>query len=222
MSEDKVIVELNNVYLRSSRGYEVFRDLNFKLLAGHSAIIHGTAGSGKSSFIEMLIGRQFSESGSVEVFGNLITSCKKGFIKKNRRKIGGVGGIFSLVPSYTVADNISLPLILSGARRKSRNDRLSEILTEFSLLKQAKEFPANLTRVENMLVQFARASIAHQPLLIIDEPLAGFDQKTYQRLYDYMFKLAVSGLSLIIVSSEELENKLPNCQSYRINDGALE
>jgi ABC-type ATPase involved in cell division len=221
MSEEKIIVELNNVFLRSSRGYEVFRDLNFKLLAGHSAIIQGTAGSGKSSFIEMLIGRQFCESGSVEVFGNLITARKKGSIKRNRRKIGGVGGIFSLVPSYTVTDNISLPLILSGAKSKYRSERISELLTEFSLLKQAKEYPANLTRVENMLVQFARASIAHQPLLIIDEPMAGFDQNTYSRIYDYMFKLAVSGLSLIIVSSEEIENKLPNCQSYRIDNGTL-
>lgn len=221
MSEDRIIVELNNVFLKSSRGYEVFRDLNFKLVAGHSAIIHGTAGSGKSSFIEMLIGRQFTESGSVEVFGNLMTPRKRRLIRQNRRKIGGVGGIFSLVPSYTVAENISLPLVLSGARRKNRNERLAEILTEFSLLKQAKELPANLTRVENMLVQFARAAIAHQPLLIIDEPLAGFDQNTYNKLYNYMFKLAVSGLSLIIVSSEELENKLPNCKSYRISNGAL-
>lgn len=221
MSDEKIIVELNNVFLKSSRGYEVFRDLNFKLIAGHSAIIHGTAGSGKSSFIEMIIGKQFAESGSVEVFGNLIKPRKKNLIKKNRRKIGGVGGIFSLVPSYTVAENIAFPLILSGARRKYRNERLSEILTEFSLLKQAKELPANLTRVENMLVQFARASVAHQPLLIIDEPLAGLDQKTYQKLYDYMFKLAVSGLSLIIVSSEELENSLPNCRSYQISDGVL-
>jgi len=221
MADEKIIVELNNVFLRSSRGYEVFRNLNFKLLAGHSAIIHGTAGSGKSSFIEMIIGRQFAESGSVEVFGNLIKPRKKGVIRKNRRKIGGVGGIFSLVPSYTVAENISFPLILSGAGRKYRNERLSEILTEFSLLKQAKEFPSNLTRVENMLVQFARASIAHQPLLIIDEPLAGLDQETYRKVYEYMFKLAVSGLTLIIVSSEKLENRLPNCRSYQITEGAI-
>lgn len=218
---DKIIVELNNVYLKSSRGEEVFTDLNFRLQAGRSAIITGPAGSGKSSFAELLIGRQFAYQGSVEIFGELIRKGKNRTIRKIRQKIGGVGGIFSLIPSCTVAENITFPLILSGQSKKVQKERLMKMLTDFSLLKQAGESPQNLTRVENMLVQFARATVANQPLVIIDEPLAGWDKKTYQRIYDFMIRMSVSGQSMVILSGEPLPEGLPNSDNYTIQNGGL-
>ncbi|MFQ5453635.1 MAG: ATP-binding cassette domain-containing protein [Candidatus Zixiibacteriota bacterium] len=218
---DNIIVELNNVCLKSDRGGEVFRDLNLKLEAGHSAIITGSAGSGKSLLLELLLGRRFPESGSVKVFGKTILPQKKRMIKHIRRKIGGVGGIFGLMPSYNVAENILFPLVITSERKKVCKERLLKMLTEFSLLKQRGEYPANLTRVEYTLVLFARASIANQPLIIIDEPLAGLDLKTYQRIYDYMVKLSLSGRSLIILSSEILSKSIPNSDNYLIMNGAL-
>lgn len=218
---DKTIVELTNVYLKTDRGHEVFKDFNLKLLSGESAIIYGPAGSGKSTLIELLIGKRFADSGSVELFGSMLKPRQKKLIKSVRRKIGGIGGLFSLIPRYNVAENITFPLVLSGEKKKVQKDRLMKMLTEFSLLKQATVYPNKLTRVENTLVQFARANVAHQPLVLIDEPLAGLDTKTYERIYDYMSKLAISGLSLLIVSSEELKSNLPNTSSYHIVNGGL-
>lgn len=218
---DKKVVELTNVYLKADRGSEVFRDLNLTVMAGESAIIYGAAGSGKSTLIELLIGKRFADSGSVEVFEQLVRPRKKRLIKTIRKKIGGIGGLFSLIPNYTVSQNITFPLILAGERKKYCKERLMKMLTEFSLLKQASEYPNKLTRVENMLVQFARANVAHQPLILIDEPLAGLDEKTYDRVYEYMKQLAISGLSMIIVSSHELKSDLPNTKSFRLINGVL-
>ncbi|NOY88554.1 MAG: ATP-binding cassette domain-containing protein [FCB group bacterium] len=215
------IIELNNLYLKSDRGEVVFKDLNFKLTAGQSAVIVGAAGSGKSLLVELLIGRRYPKSGSIELFGEIIKPGKKRLIKQMRRKIGGVGGLFKLVPSYSVAENILYPLVLAAERKKVRKEQLFKMLTEFSLLKQAGELPHNLTRVENTLVQLARATIANQPLIIIDELLAGLDQKTYQRIYDYLVKLSLSGRSMVILSSEKLTKELPNTDNYTIMNGAL-
>jgi len=215
------IIELNNLYLKSDRGEVIFKDLNFKLTAGQSAVIVGAAGSGKSLLVELLIGRRYPESGSVELFGEVIKPCRKKMIKRIRRKIGGVGGLFKLVPSYNVAENILYPLILTAERKKVRKEQLLKMLTEFSLLKQTGELPHNLTRVENTLVQLARATIANQPLIIIDELLAGLDQKTYQRIYDYLVKLSLSGRSMVILSSEKLTKEVPNTSNYTIMNGAL-
>jgi ABC-type ATPase involved in cell division len=216
-----VLVELNNVYLKSDRGGQVFRDLSFTLEVGRSAVITGAAGSGKTSLAELLVGLRPVQSGSVEVMGQTIKAKKVRTIKQVRRKIGGVGGIFGLMPSLTVAENITFPLILAGERRRIRRERLLKMLTEFSLLKQAGEYPPSLTRVENTLVQFARASIAHQPLMLIDEPLAGLDRKTYQRIFEYLVSVSLSGRSMIILSSEILSRELPNTDYYQIVDGAL-
>lgn len=219
---DRFVVELTNVYTKSSRGQVIFKDLNLTLQAGRSALIVGTAGSGKSTLLELLIGRQFAETGSVEVFGELVRPRKQRLIRKLRKRIGGVGGIFSLIPSYTVSENIMFPLIINGERKKVCKDRLLAMLTEFSLLKLANEYPDNLTRVENYLVQFARAAVAHQPLILVDEPLAGLDHKTYQRLYAYLTKLAMSGLSMIMVTSEDLQTDLPNTDRFLLRNGVLE
>jgi len=125
------------------------------------------------------------------------------------------------MPSLTVAENITFPLVLSGERRKVQRERLLKMLTEFSLLKQAGEYPRSLTRVENTLVQLARASVAHQPLILIDEPLAGLDRKTYQRIFEYLISVSLSGRSMIILSSDTLPQQLPNADYYQIVDGAL-
>lgn len=220
MAQD-ILVELNNVYLKSDRGGQVFRDLSFTLEAGRSAVITGAAGSGKTSLAELLVGLRPVQSGSVEVMGQTIKAKKVRTIKQVRRKIGGVGGIFGLMPSLTVAENITFPLVLAGERRRVRRERLLKMLTEFSLLKQAGEYPHSLTRVENTLVQFARASIAHQPLMLIDEPLAGLDRKTYQWIFEFLISVSLSGRSMIILSSEILSRELPNTDYYQIIDGAL-
>jgi ABC-type ATPase involved in cell division len=220
--EDRTVVELTSVYLKSDRGFEVFQDLEFKLQAERSAIITGAAGSGKSLLVELLIGRRFADSGSVRVLGEThVRPGRKRVIKGIRRQIGGVGGIFGLVPSYTVSENITFPLVLGAVRKKVRKERLLKMLTEFSLLKQAGTLPHQLTRVEHTLVQLARATVANQPLIIIDEPLAGLDQKTYERIYDYMVKLALSGRSMIILSGETLPTDFPNTDRYQIMNGAL-
>lgn len=218
---EATIVELHNVHQKSDRGEQVFSDLTFRLEAGRSAVITGPAGAGKTTLAEILVGLRSVSSGSVEVLGHSVRKGRGGVMRRIRRKIGGVGGIFELVPSLTVAENIVLPLIISGERSKVRRERLLKMLTEFSLLKLAGAYPGNLTRVESTLVQFARASIAHQPLMLIDEPLAGLDPKTYERILTYLVSVSVSGRSMIILSSDRPSQQLPNTDNYQIVNGGL-
>jgi putative ABC transport system ATP-binding protein len=214
-----MLVELTGIQLQSDRREPIFSDLNFQLKAGNSAIIVGEAGSGKTSLIELLIGKRWANGGFVEVLGQVLKRGKVSVVRKVRRGIGGVGGIFGLIPTLTVADNILLPLILIGSPRKTRRDRLLRVLSEFSLLKQANAYPQSLTRVERTLAEFARASIAHQPLMLIDEPLAGLDRKTYGRILDFLKAASLSGRSMIIVTAEGLSEPLPNTTTYQISSG---
>lgn len=215
------VVELNNVFVRSDRSGHIFRDLNLTVQAEESVVITGAAGSGKTSLADLLLGRRFAESGSVEVFGRQIAPGKKRVIRRARQRIGGVGGPFALVPALTVAENITLPLVIAGNRRRILRERLLNVLTEFSLLNQAAEYPDRLTRVEHTLVQFARASVANQPLLIIDEPAAGLDRKTLRRVFEYLVKIALSGRSMIILTASELPRELPNTRQFEIANGTL-
>lgn len=215
------IVEIHNVFLKSDRSTQIFKNLNFKLTSGRSAIIQGSAGSGKSSLVELLIGLRRADSGSVVVLGESISGWGSHKINRLRRKIGGVGGLFELIPTYTVAENITFPLILTGERSKARKEKLLKMLSEFSLIKQAGEYPRKLTRVERTLVQFARASIGNQPLMIIDEPSAGLDSRTYDRIHQYLVKSSYSGRSMIVLTSETGGEIIPNTDYYQLKSGEL-
>lgn len=219
--DKKYAVNIENVYLKSDRGKSLFEDITFRLESGKTAIISGSAGSGKSLFAQLLIGERFSDSGSVTVLGKILKKNRKKDLKKVRQQVGGVGGMFALIPHYTVSENIMFPLILNGERKSTRKEKLLKVLTEFSLLKQAGEYPDSLTRVENMLVQFARASIASQPLLIIDEPAAGLDANTSRRIFEFLKKAAISGRSTVILSSERPQHEIPGSSFYRLENGQI-
>ncbi len=217
----QLVVSLDNVYITSGAGVPVFQNLCFALEAGKNAFIVGGAGSGKTSLVELITGLRFAESGSVEVFGENLRLRPRA-INRVRRKIGGVGGLFDLMPSMTVAENIVFPLILTGAPKARRQERLLKMLSEFSLMKKASEYMDSLTRVERTLVLFARATIANQPLVILDEPAAGLDQATSARIFEYLVKVSLSGRSLIILNSDAQTHELPNSSYYEISNGALQ
>jgi ABC-type ATPase involved in cell division len=215
------VVQLTDVCLKGASGGTVFSDLSLTVTTGRSAVISGPAGSGKTTLISLLIGIRFPESGSVRLFGQELRPRRRRAIRRCRSRIGGVGGPFRLLPLLTVAENITMPLVIAGARKKIQRERLRRALTEFSLLKQAGLYPAQLTRVEDTLVQLARASVANQPLLVIDEPLAGFDLKTYRRVLEYLRKVALSGRSMVIVTSEAPAPDIPETDYHEIVNGAL-
>lgn len=215
------VVELTNVGLRSDRGETVFQNLNLSIAAGRSAVVTGPAGSGKTTLAELLIGLRFADSGSVEVFGELIKPRRRRAIRRIRRRIGGVGGPFGLLPLLTVAENITLPLVIGAVRKGTQREKLRKALTEFSLLKQAGHYPPKLTRVENTMAQMARASVASQPLMIIDEPLAGLDTRTYRRVMEYLTRVALSGRSMVILTSDIPPREFPETDYYEIVNGTL-
>lgn len=216
------IVELAEIQMRTDRGGYVFRNLNLTLAAGDSIIVSGSSGSGKTMLIKLLLGAAFPESGTVRLFGQEIRKGRRRRINRVRKRIGGVGGTFGLMPSLTVSENITYPLVLTGTPRRVVKERLLRMLSEFSLLKLANQYPHHLTRVENYLAQFARAAIANQPLLLIDEPAAGLDPENHARVMDFLVKVSLSGRSMIIVVSEPPEEKIPHTTLFHLVNGVLE
>jgi putative ABC transport system ATP-binding protein len=215
------LVELINVNLKSDRGGWVFRDLSLTVSSGQSVVIVGGSGSGKTMLVELLMGVRFADSGIVRVFGEDIKPRRKRMIRQIRRRIGGVGGIFGLIPRMTVAENLSLPLVLAAERQKTQRERTVRLLSEFSLLKLADKYPDHLTRVESYLAQFARAAVANQPLMIIDEPSAGLDAQNLERVMDFLVQVALSGRSMILLMSHEPVGRIPNTSTYRLSGGVL-
>nr|MBN2277505.1 ATP-binding cassette domain-containing protein [candidate division Zixibacteria bacterium] len=221
MNDNSSIVELVDVSLANPGGREIFSEMNFTLTAGETAVIVGQTGSGKTSLVEMLIGYKRPDSGIVRVFGRNINLSSEGQIGLIRKKIGGVGGIFRTVDHLSVYENCLLPLLLNGEKTSVSRPKVMQILTQFNLLNKKGENAGNLSRGERVLLMLGRALAANQPLLLIDEPLAGLVESTSSMVLKRIQRLAVSGHSLIILTTGQTGLAISGSREYHISDGKL-
>lgn len=216
------LVDLQHLKVKNPRGDFVFTDLCLTIEAGKSVVIMGPAGSGKTMIAQLLAGLVRPTEGEMELFGEPVLKRSQRQWRRLRRKIGGVGGPWGLISSLSVTENVLLPMVVMGERPQIQKERLWKLLGEFGLTKVATHHPANLTRVENMLCQIARASIAGQPLIVLDEPSSGLDSLTYLQVSEFMVKATVSGQSLLLLSSDQPPREIPGSRQLRIVNGHLE
>jgi ABC-type ATPase involved in cell division len=221
ISKEK-IVELAAVTLSNEAGLRIFDSLNLILCSGETALIIGPTGSGKTSLMELLIGTRKPDSGEIILFGKTLNLKNESQINEIRRRIGGVGGIFDLVPGLTVADNLIYPLSIRGDALSVQRAKLKQILTQFNLLSKKREQISNLTRAEKLLVMLGRAVIADQPLLLIDEPLDRLEAAAANEILGILKRLSVAGHAMIIFTTSRGAFDFPGVMSFHIKDGRLQ
>lgn len=221
MNTDNLIIELQNVSYTNSSGRMVFDNMNFSLKQGETALITGSVGKGKTSLIEILVGLRKPSAGLVYVFGKKVGKKDQGTIKENRKKIGGVGGIFRPISYQSVFENMKYPLLLKGDSDKEQKLRTIKSLTLYNLLGKKNKKVSELSRGEKMLLMFARATVADQPLLLIDEPIAGMDPETSASIADMLARLSVAGHSMIILTSGQGGLDIPGATYYTIMNGQI-
>ena len=222
MNNRETIVELVDITLTGNSGETVFDGLNFGLLSGQSALIVGPTGSGKTSLAEIMVGARRVDAGTVLVFDTMLNPNRVTALAEIRRRIGGVGGIFDLISYQTVSENLTHPLVIRGGRAAARRATVEKIMGDYGISSHRREMAYNLPRGERVLVMLARAVIANQPLVILDEPLAGLDAERAGQVHDRLQRLALAGHSLVILTSGGYEFDLPETNTYHIVNGRLE
>lgn len=222
MNSRNKILELISVTAPNRAGINVFRNLDFTLCGGETAIIIGPTAAGKTTLAELIMGTMRPESGIIAVFGNRIDSINEKRMAEIRRKIGGVGGIFDIIPNLTLSENILYPLILRGEPPKVQKVKLALILAQFNLLSHKRDKALKLTREEKIMAMFARAVIADQPFLIIDEPLDRLDDQISQNIISLLKRLSVAGHTLLILTNGLIDIEISGAKRYQIKDGRLQ
>jgi len=221
LNRSNYIVELIDVTLTNDSGKIIFENMNFNLKAGETAIITGRTGSGKSSLVELLIGNKKPNRGVVKVFGIGVESAGDSKISSIRKKIGGVGGIFSIINNLTVFENCVMPLMLNGERSSIARPKVMQILTQLNLLGKKGVQAGKLSKGEKVLLMLGRSLAAKHPLMLIDEPLAGMVESASSMVLKRLQRLAAAGHSLIILTTGQTGLKIPDAVEYQIADGKL-
>lgn len=229
---------LNVENLTKSYGQEphrvfVLRDVGFTLAAGKSLAICGGSGAGKSTLLSLIGGLSHPDSGRVLLDGhNLFSLTEKEEAKFRRTVLGFVFQSHHLLLDFTVIENVMMPLIIAGVKRKLALDAAKTLLAKVGLAAMTERNPRELSGGEQQRAALARAIIHKPKLILADEPTGNLDEANASLVFDLLCALNRDlGASLIVVTHNgEFAKKLNTIltlqsglvQSVKENRGSIE
>ena len=200
-----MVLKLNSIQksFRTNEGeVPVLSDISLSLLAGETLALRGESGSGKSTLLHIAGALELPDGGSVEIAGkNLSEMNDAERAAVRRRDVAIIFQQFNLIPSLTVASNITFQANLSGPVDKTK---IEKIVSALGLMDQMKKYPEALSGGQQQRVAIARALVAEPKLLLADEPTGNLDEKTAQAVLEQMLKLvAETDTALMVVTHSQ-------------------
>lgn len=170
---------------------------------GEMLAVMGPSGCGKSTLLHMLGGLDTPTSGEVTVLGQRIDQLNETRRARLRRgEIGFVFQFFNLVADLTVADNVELPMLLTGASSAEAGARRDELLTALGVADQAKSPPRELSGGQQQRVAIARALVNRPSLLLADEPTGNLDSAAAGEVLALLRQQAGDERSIVMVTHD--------------------
>ncbi|MBF0481051.1 MAG: ABC transporter ATP-binding protein [Desulfovibrionaceae bacterium] len=185
------VADLIKTYVSGEETISVLKGINLKIFAGEMVAIMGPSGSGKSTLLFILGIFLAPTSGVYKVCGvdvfNLSRPQQAAF---RRERMGFVFQSCDLLENSTVYENLELPLIYAGVRRRERPHRIKEALQRVSLEHRIQQPSNRLSGGERQRVAIARALVNQPEFILADEPTGQLDRENSQRVMDYFAKIA--------------------------------
>ncbi|MBV1895418.1 MAG: ATP-binding cassette domain-containing protein [Rhodobacteraceae bacterium] len=195
------MIELENVAYNYGGG-ELLSDLSLKLSAGSFHFLTGPSGSGKTTFMKLCYGALLPTSGSVRVFDEDLRKLDRDQMAMLRRRVGVVHQDCRFLDHLPVADNIALPMTVSGRDPAQESENLNELLNWVGLAERADALPPELSGGERQRAALARAVIMSPDVILADEPTGNVDWEMSQRLLQLLIELNKMGKTVMIASHD--------------------
>lgn len=218
-----IVDNIEKVYEGGRGGVSALRGVSFEAAAGDFIALMGPSGCGKSSLLHILGGMDRPTRGRVllgDVALDSLTEEKLAHLR--RKRIGFVFQFFNLLPTLTVAENVSLPLMLDGAGERLSRDRTKRLLERVGLSARANHYPAELSGGEMQRAAVARAIIAEPQLILADEPTGNLDTGNGEQVMRLLAELnRETGVTIILATHSE-EAALHTRRVIHMRDGLIE
>lgn len=179
------------------------KDIDLTIERGEYLSIMGPSGSGKSTLLNLIALLDRPSTGDYLLDGEDITDFDDDNLARVRREnFGFVFQFFHLIPRLTAAENIEIPLILSGLEPKLRRQKVDESLASFGLTDRGDHRPDQLSGGQRQRVAIARATIMQPAVILADEPTGNLDQATGRQVIKLLEKLNLAGITLVLVTHD--------------------
>lgn len=219
-----MILNLQNIfkdYRQDKMTVPVLKDVCLQAEAGEYIAIMGPSGSGKTTLMNIIGCLDRPTAGTYMLNGKDVLKLNDRELSVQRlNRIGFVFQNFQLLPGESALDNVSLPLIYAGVRKKERKERAMAALKRVGLEDRATFRPAQLSGGQKQRVAIARAMVNHPDLLLADEPTGALDQKSGRQIMDLFADLNTEGVTVIVITHD---GNVAACAKRRLHiiDGVI-
>jgi len=196
------LIRFKNVGMAYLAGEEVLSDIDLDLDQGSLHFLTGPSGAGKSSFLKLLYLAHLPSRGELVFFGQEISAASRQSLIKLRRKVGIVFQEFRLLDHLTALENVAMPLMIAGGRRKTILENARELLTWVGLEERMDAYPPTLSGGEKQRVAIARAVITKPDLLLADEPTGNVDPEMGKKIMGLFMELNRMGTTTVIATHD--------------------
>ena len=198
-----VLKKLNKVYGEDESATVALRDVDLVIEKGKFTAIVGKSGSGKTTLMNMVGALDKPTSGSLTIDEVEITNLTEDLLASYRNKtIGFVFQSFYLEPTFTVLENVAMPLTIAGVDRIERETKAKEILIKLGLEDKIYKKASDLSSGQKQRVCIARALINDPEIILADEPTGNLDTQNGEEVMKILKGISESGKTVILVTHD--------------------
>ncbi|HBV44950.1 MAG TPA: ABC transporter ATP-binding protein [Ruminococcaceae bacterium] len=180
---------------------EALRSVSFQVQRSEYVAIMGESGSGKTTLLNILAALDKPTSGSVILDGQDLSKIKESQAAAFRRdNLGFVFQEFNLLDTFSIEDNIFLPLVLAGMKYEQMQERLAPIAAQLGITALLKKYPYEISGGQKQRAAVARALITNPKLILADEPTGALDSKATDELLRLFEQINRAGQTIVMVT----------------------
>ena len=196
-------------------------DVSFRIDKGECVILTGPSGAGKTTLLKVIFGAEIPDSGQILVQNRNVARLRGGAIPYLRRTMGIVLQNFQLLPKKTVYENVILPLIIQGVKRRESRKRVMDVLKAIGMEHKQKILTGVLSAGEQQRVCIARAIVNSPILLLADEPTGNLDADLTIEIVELFRRIHAEGTTILLATHnervvEQMDGRVVHLQEGRV------
>ena len=190
--------EVENAPVRALRGVDL------RMESGEFVAVMGPSGCGKSTLLNLVAGLDRADDGTIAVAGEDVTGRSEDDLARLRRRhIGIVFQFFNLLEGMSVLENVALPAVVAGSKRRQAETRARDLLDLLGLSDKARAAPGVLSGGQRQRLAIARALANEPTLLLADEPTGALDSEGGMEVMELFKRLHAGGQTIILVTHND-------------------
>ncbi len=196
---------VTKTYGSGNSAVKALRGVDLDIYSGELLMLVGPSGCGKTTLISVIAAVLDRDGGECTVLGEDLAKMRSDAKTRFRGKnVGFVFQAFNLIPTLSIAENVSVPLLINGFPRQKALADAKVMLTQVGLGERVNDFPSRLSGGQQQRVAIARALVHRPRLLVCDEPTSALDHVTGQKVMELLRSVASANeLSLVVVTHDQ-------------------